>query len=106
MMKPADFWGARFPDPGREPRRVFLHQLMLGKPIDSAHVCAALWQASVDGSYSPNQGRVSEKDDAAAGRCDSEVVRAGHGGHAKRCHGLAAAGALRFAALCSMTSPL
>ena len=69
---------------------------MLDNSIDSAHVCAALWQASVDGSYSPNQGRVSEKDDAAAGRCDSEVVRAGHGGHAKRCHGLAAAGALRF----------
>ena len=69
---------------------------MLSKSIDSAHVCPALWQASVDGSDSPNQGRVSEKDDAAAGLCDSKFVRAGHGGHAKRCHGLAAAGALRF----------
>ena len=69
---------------------------MLDHSIDSAHICPALRQAGFDRSDSPNQGRVSEKDDAAAGLCDSKFVRAGHGGHAKRCHGLAAAGALRF----------
>ncbi len=72
---------------------------MLGDTIGGGHVCPALWQTGLDGSAAPNQGRLPEKDDAAAGACHAEVVCAGHGRHTKHCSGHFAAGASRG---CSM----